>query len=91
MTPSKIAVAILYLFALNRPKACASPRVYYVDDSNTQVRGAGIGFDNVDPFEQSSRDLDLSFSSGDTNYPTKEAVAPILRRVDMVWNSRSLC
>ncbi|XP_012268610.2 uncharacterized protein LOC105693344 [Athalia rosae] len=81
----KMTPEIIVLFVLIFKGVYVNGRVYYVDDSQNNV---GIGYDNTnninDNSEQSSRDLDLSFSSGAELTPEnnqREVVVPILTRI----------
>ncbi|XP_015590055.1 uncharacterized protein LOC107265275 [Cephus cinctus] len=67
-------VSLIIVFAIN----IAVGRVYYVDNIDN-LRNNNPVFGNLDNFEQSSRDLDLSFSAGDSDDSNdlKDHIRPI--------------
>ncbi|XP_046749257.1 uncharacterized protein LOC124413012 [Diprion similis] len=77
-----IIVVLLYLLR----HSVANARVFYLDEP--AAKEDIIGYENLNDFEQSSRDLDLSFSTGDTssNYNNyhRDVGLPIFKRINPV-------
>ena len=72
----------VYIFVLVLVINYVNGRVYYVDDSGSNPGNEPI-YPVVDNFEQSSRDLDLSFSVGDPN--EGENIRPSVKKVSVFF------
>ncbi|XP_015518030.1 uncharacterized protein LOC124307599 [Neodiprion virginianus] len=85
MTRAEMIVPIIVVLSYLLGHSVANARVFYLDES---TKGDVIGYENFNDLEQSSRDLDLSFSTGDTssNYNNyhREAGFPIFKRINPV-------